>query len=328
MTGLLRAPWRGGRRRGETWLRLGVVPALSRCWRMDVLQNGRHGKPGLQVVKDLTVPVTLRAPILSHTFNKCLLFLLFLQAADKGGFWIPPRRPSQFTPEGNRRGRGSGCSLAAGAARTPGLPAGSSSRLLISPELPNRARIKCCFQSSRELGVSSVLCKIGRKKTERGKSPGPGNQLAARGTRLRTRRWGGGKAGCSAERGAGKRRRPRHRRLPFPAGERPPPSSGAVPLALQPLRPATRPAPPAAQLNQRGPRGSMRRPAGRWPRLPTEREAALGIWLLATRWVASGRLPPVFGPQFFSSKKRKLDSVSPRCLPLGEVSALTCLLRI
>ena len=120
----------------------------------------------------------------------------------------------------------------------PRLPSGSSNRSLISQELPNPARITCCFQSRKELGVSSVLCKIrrgwGGARGSPGESSGPGGKPAEPGTRLRAGlQRGGGRsrrmrraesrgAETGGEGGAAGLRRPNRRGLPFPAWERPP----------------------------------------------------------------------------------------------------------
>ena len=98
---------------------------------------------------------------------------------------------------------------------------------------PNPARIKCCFQSRKELGVSSVLCKIRgcggdawAKLESLGQSSGPSRpEQAEHGTRLRAGlQRGGGRSrrrrraenrGAETERGggAGGRRRPNRRSI-------------------------------------------------------------------------------------------------------------------
>lgn len=153
------------------------------------MEDRRRGKLGLLVGKDVTVPqmVTLTAPILSHTFNKCLLLLLlFRQEAEEGASEFlrggPPSSPRRKTGWGGSRIPAARLEPP----RTPRLPSGGSSRFLISQEIPNQARTRCCFQSPRQLGVSSLLCKIGEQKKKKEK---PGRICWLRcGTRLRTGR--------------------------------------------------------------------------------------------------------------------------------------------
>lgn len=142
---------------------------------------------------------------------------------------------------------------------TPRLPSGSSNRSLISQELPNPARIKCCFQSRKELGVSSVLCKI------RGCGGGAwANLLALVGSRQSTglalelgcSGAGAEAAGCTEQRTGERRPRGKAGRpgggdriagaSPFPPGR----GLHRHPQAPPPLQPHSRP-----MLTLRGPRG-------------------------------------------------------------------------
>lgn len=124
---------------------------------------------------------------------------------------------------------------------TPQLPSGSSSRFVISQELPNRAPIPSRFQSPRELGVSSTLLQNRKKKKKGGGKPGPISGPSQRaGCALDSPSELGGAVGAKAarcsQRGAGTRRRPRAQAPPLSPGR------SLLRSQLQPLsRPSTEP---------------------------------------------------------------------------------------
>lgn len=223
--------------------------------------------------------MTLRAPNLSHTLNKCLLLLLlFLQATGERSLLDSSRAGLGF-----RR-----------AALWQLLP--------IPPtlELPSPSPIKCCFLSPRELGVSYVLCKIKKdlgESKQNQKSPG---RIA-----VQVAHWLSAELGCSnlnpeRERGRGQGRGA----SPFPPGR----GLRLRPAAL-PIHPQSR-----SQTEPKVPRARSLAHVSPWgerqlPHLPVSHVlGGLGL-------VASSLWTSVFLKRELNSISPRSLQVPPRTLP-------------